>query len=144
MDDKTLLESELKSLDDVSFGLALDSNNLLRCVLNEEKSEFVFYAEEDLEKISLAIRNYRFDGEISFDGDRIFPKKQCKQLKKGLNELYASTDPFDIKKGFHRITLSKPSVGEFYLPSCFICGDFAADKCNNLRKMPAPVRVPAL
>ena len=108
MDDKTLLESELKSLDDVSFGLALDSNNLLRCVLNEEKSEFVFYAEEDLEKISLAIRNYRFDGEISFDGDRLFPKKQCKQLKKGLNELYASTDPFDIKKGFHRIT--RPGV----------------------------------
>jgi hypothetical protein len=138
-DDKTLLESELKSLDDVSFGLALDSNNLLRCVLNEEKSEFVFYAEEDLEKISLAIRNYCFDGEISFDGDRIFPKKQCKQLKKGLNELYASTDPFDIKKGFHKITLSKPSVGEFYLPSCFICGDFAADKCNNLRKMPKAV-----
>lgn len=138
-DDKTLIESVIKSLDDISFKLSLDSNNLLRCVLHEEKSEFVFYAAEDLEKITLAIRNYLFDGEIIFDGNKILPKNKCNQLKKGLNELYLSTDSFTIKKGYHKITLNTPSASEYYLPSCFICGEFAVDKDQHLRKIPETV-----
>ncbi len=132
-------EVEIKALDDVHFNIALDSNNILRCVFNEEKSKFCFYAEEDIEGVRLAVRNYHIDGELRLDGEVVNPVNKCACLKKGLNELYLSTDAFDIKKGHHKITLSKPSNSEFYLPSCFICGDFAVDKENNLRKMPVTV-----
>ncbi len=138
-DEKVIQEAEIHNIENVVFDIKLNSKNTLRCAFNENNMEFIFDAEDNFSAITLAIRNYHFDGEITLDGIKVEPKNQCKTLKKGLNELYLSTDEFELKKGRHIITLNKPSVSEFYLPSCFICGDFAADKNNNLRRLPETV-----
>ena len=138
-DDKTSPEFEVQSLDNVSFEISLDSANVLRCAFYEDACAFDFYAEEDIDGISIAVRNYHFDGEIFLDGNRILSKNRCNGLKKGFNELYLSTDAFTIKRGAHKITSTKAAVSEFYLPTCFLMGNFASDQENRLRSLPKTV-----
>ena len=138
-DEKVIQETAIHNIENVVFDIKLNSRNTLRCALNENNTEFIFNAEDNFSAITLAVRNYHFDGEITLDGIKVEPKNQCKELKKGLNELYLSSDEFELRKGRHIITINKPSVSEFYLPSCFICGDFAADKNNNIRRLPETV-----
>ncbi len=136
--DEAVAVAEIARLDGLAFRLSLDADNLLRCALREDALCFTFEAEETLDGVRLVTRNYRFDGEICLDGEKVLSEERCEQLRKGLGELYRSTAPLRITKGRHTVTLSKPPVGEYYLPSCFLAGRFAADG-NRLRKLPETV-----
>ena len=121
------------------FSVTLDSPNTLRANLHKDSPEFVFNALSDINGVSIAKRNYFYDGEIYLDGVRINADKPCKTLKKGFSELYLSTDTFTLKKGTHKITVSKFAESEMYLPTCIITGDFASDSYGNISIMPTSV-----
>lgn len=153
--DKSSKEKVIKTFNDLSFNISLDSVNLLRCAFSQrltmdgnnvllcDKSQkdlrFNFYVKDEVDNVRLAVRNYRIDGNLYLDGEKILANNKCCELKKGYNELYLSTAPFTLKQGAHEIVLDGFVESEYYLPTCFICGDFGVDKDKNILKMPNSV-----
>lgn len=126
------------------LNMQLNGENTLRCNLNEDRLEYEFIVEDDLEEIRLAIRNYHFNGEIYFDGKKMISENECTCMTKGLNELYKCTDSFSLSKGVHTITTTVAAESEYFLPTCIICGNFAGDDINVIKKLPDVVSMQSL
>ena len=126
------------------FLLELSHKNTIRCNLHSGNMEYTFTVDEEIGNVSLAIRKYRYNGEIFLDGCKMFPCKECDAFTKGINELYSCTDSFTLKPGVHTVRTSVASESEMYLPTCFICGDFSSDDTDTLRKLPQHVSPKAL
>lgn len=122
-----------------SFKFSLGKENTLRCNLNHENLEYSFFVSEEIPDVQLAIRNYRYDGEITLDGNKIKPIRECECLMPGFNNIYKCTDKFTLTCGEHTVTTSIAADSEFFLPTCLVCGKFASDNNDKLRKLPNEV-----
>ena len=121
------------------FSMELSHKNTIRCNLNKKHLEYSFTVVEEIKNVALAVRNYRYGGEIFLDGQRISANQICDAFTKGINELYRFTDPFTLSPGVHTVKVSVAAESEMYLPTCFVCGEFSADDTDTLRKLPRRV-----
>ncbi len=121
------------------FSLDLSNDNTLRFYFNENQMSYTFYAEETLEDIQIAVRDYRFNGTITLDNIKLAPKRECTSLMKGLNSLYKCTDAFTLTKGKHTVTTDTIAPHDFYLPIAFLCGHFASNVHAEIRQLPQTV-----
>lgn len=129
---------------DPELRFSLDRPNTLRCNFTAEKNTFHFHVQERLDDVRLIVRRYAYDGDIVLDGI-VYPLTQAVTgLTHGILELYRMTEPFSLTAGDHVISQSIAAKSEPFLPSCFVCGEFAADCQDVLRKLPKVVHTGAL
>ncbi len=124
-----------------AFRLSLDRPNTLRANLRTNCTEFRFTAADRLEDIRLLCRAYMPGGTLTLDGTPLDAALPADALTPGLGSLYRSTGPFLLHPGEHTIRITEPAPSEPFLPSCLICGHFAADHTDTLRALPATVSV---
>lgn len=126
------------------FRLLPDRPNTLRANFNTVRNEFEFTAAEELDGIRLLVRNYLPGGELSLDGIKLKAESQVNALSPGFGDLYLSTEPFTLMPGRHILRITKTAQSEPFLPSCFVCGNFAAstiDSKDVLRALPEKVGI---
>jgi len=124
-----------------TFRLLLDRPNTLRANIRSNCTGFRFTAAERLEGIRLLSRDYMPGGELSLDGITLDAHLPADALTPGFGTLYSSTEPFTLQAGEHVIRITEPARSEPFLPSCFICGNFAADSADVLRALPETVGI---
>lgn len=123
------------------FSITLDRPNTLRANIKSDLNKFEFTAAARIDNIRLLVRNYKSGGDISIDGIFLKADKKCNALTDGFSDLYSSTEEFSLSPGKHTIAITTPAKSEPYLPSCFICGYFAADNSDTLKALPKKVDV---
>ncbi|MBR4961360.1 MAG: hypothetical protein IKY52_10720 [Clostridia bacterium] len=107
------------------FRLSLDHPNTLRCSLWQNCLSYTFRVEETLDDIRMLSRCYIPGGELMLDGKPIRFDAPANALTPGLAELYRSSEPFTLTAGEHTVSITCSARSEMYLPSCFLCGQFA-------------------
>lgn len=123
------------------FRLMPDRPNTLRANIRSNCTEFRFRAADRLAGIRLLCRSYMPGGELSLDGITLNANLPADALTPGLGDLYSSTESFILQPGEHIIRITKPAQSEPFLPSCFVCGSFAADNTDTLRTLPTSVPI---
>ena len=119
------------------FTLELSNPNLLRCNLSADPAEYSFTVSERLDNIRLLVRDYGYDGQLTLDGQPMtFVSDADGLLPIGFGRLYRRSEGFSLERGVHTVRSSCRPRGENYLPTCFICGGFAADRENRLFRLP--------
>ena len=98
---------------------------------------FAFSLKDNLENLTLIVRNYGDIPEIFLDGKRLFPHTPCGNLPRGFRELYLETAPFSLARGEHKLTLGNHAKDYPYLPLAFLAGNFFQTRGGELCRDPA-------
>ncbi|HPF55699.1 MAG TPA: hypothetical protein PLV03_04095, partial [Clostridiales bacterium] len=125
MDDMTGLKPH--RLEDVKMGalsLALEQDNLLRCLYTRADPVVRLHIAERLENLRLIVRKDPDPVMLKLDGKTVVAQKPDIRLPDGFTQLFGVTEPFFLEKGEHTLEILNGAVDYRFLPGVFLSGDF--------------------
>ncbi len=117
----------------------LTSENTIRADF-DETGTFEFTLTDNIDKLSIAVRNYEDIVRVKLDGKELSTTTVCHFLPEGLKELYLESEGLSLKAGKHTLSLVTENKDYPYFPSVFIGGNFGG-KETVLGKLPETVSI---